>query len=191
MSGPRAISLPWDTSLSSSPPASAVRTGCALASQGAPRPPSSYRYDRQSSVVSAATPPSIVMLSSHTGSHRYIHHLHTRAHTHTHMRTNKRTQRIALHAGLFVSLSTFLFIRSTNPLTYNFVGHLKTVSILTAGWLFFHEDMNYRKVGNKTDRDRDRDGDGQTDHRQTGRRHAGRQTDGQTHRHTDTQATEY
>ena len=50
-------------------------------------------------------------------------------------------------AGLFVSLSTFLFIKSTGPLTYNIVGHLKTISILTTGYLFFHEDMNTKKVG--------------------------------------------
>jgi solute carrier family 35 protein E3 len=48
--------------------------------------------------------------------------------------------------GLFVSLSTFLFIKSTGPLTYNIVGHLKTISILTTGYFFFHEDMNQQKV---------------------------------------------
>eukprot|EP00750_Incisomonas_marina_P000682 INCI1046.2.p1 GENE.INCI1046.2~~INCI1046.2.p1 ORF type:complete len:356 (+),score=83.42 INCI1046.2:275-1342(+) len=48
--------------------------------------------------------------------------------------------------GLFVSLSTFLFIKSTGPLTYNIVGHLKTISILTTGYLFFQEDMNTKKV---------------------------------------------
>ena len=48
--------------------------------------------------------------------------------------------------GLFVSLSTFLFIKSTGPLTYNIVGHLKTISILTTGYLFFKEDMNDKKA---------------------------------------------
>ena len=43
--------------------------------------------------------------------------------------------------GLLVSLSTFLVIASTSSLTYNVVGHLKTVIILTGAgltptWLF-------------------------------------------------------
>lgn len=33
--------------------------------------------------------------------------------------------------GLLVSLSTFLMINATSALTYNIVGHLKTVTILT------------------------------------------------------------
>lgn len=36
-----------------------------------------------------------------------------------------------------VSLSTFLVIGATSSLTYNIVGHLKTVIILTGGVVFF------------------------------------------------------
>jgi len=47
--------------------------------------------------------------------------------------------------GLTVSLSTFLLIGATSPLTYNIVGHLKTVSILTMGVLFFGDSMSTKK----------------------------------------------
>jgi len=47
--------------------------------------------------------------------------------------------------GLLVSLSTFLLIAHTSPLTYNIVGHLKTCSILLSGWLLFEEPMSSGK----------------------------------------------
>jgi solute carrier family 35 protein E3 len=49
--------------------------------------------------------------------------------------------------GLLVSLSTFLLIGATSPLTYNIVGHLKTVSILTMGVIFFNDSMSTKKFG--------------------------------------------
>eukprot|EP00195_Chlamydomonas_chlamydogama_P008271 CAMPEP_0202906904 /NCGR_PEP_ID=MMETSP1392-20130828/40662_1 /ASSEMBLY_ACC=CAM_ASM_000868 /TAXON_ID=225041 /ORGANISM="Chlamydomonas chlamydogama, Strain SAG 11-48b" /LENGTH=371 /DNA_ID=CAMNT_0049595587 /DNA_START=223 /DNA_END=1338 /DNA_ORIENTATION=+ len=47
--------------------------------------------------------------------------------------------------GLLVSLSTFLVIGATSSLTYNVVGHLKTVIILTGGCLFFGDSMPPKK----------------------------------------------
>lgn len=47
--------------------------------------------------------------------------------------------------GLLVSLSTFLVIKATGPLTYNIVGHLKTVGILTIGVAAFKESMSAKK----------------------------------------------
>eukprot|EP00039_Didymoeca_costata_P018919 m.335513 g.335513 ORF g.335513 m.335513 type:complete len:346 (+) comp17617_c0_seq1:123-1160(+) len=47
--------------------------------------------------------------------------------------------------GLLVSLSTFLMIGATSPLTYNIVGHLKTVSILATGVLIFGDSMSTKK----------------------------------------------
>ena len=49
-------------------------------------------------------------------------------------------------AGLMVSLSTFLFIGVAGPLTYNVVGHIKTVAVLTSGWLIFGDYMSVKKV---------------------------------------------
>ena len=49
-------------------------------------------------------------------------------------------------AGLMVSLSTFLFIGVAGPLTYNVVGHIKTVTVLTAGWLVFGDFMSGKKL---------------------------------------------
>lgn len=48
--------------------------------------------------------------------------------------------------GLLVSLSTFLVIGCTSSLTYNVVGHLKTVIILTGGCLFFDDEMPPKKL---------------------------------------------
>lgn len=48
--------------------------------------------------------------------------------------------------GLLVSLSTFLVIGCTSSLTYNVVGHLKTVIILTGGCLFFGDEMPPKKL---------------------------------------------
>lgn len=41
--------------------------------------------------------------------------------------------------GLLVSLSTFLVIGHTSALTYNVVGHLKTVGIVAGGVMFYSE----------------------------------------------------
>jgi solute carrier family 35 protein E3 len=48
--------------------------------------------------------------------------------------------------GLVVTLSTFLFIGATSSLTYNVVGHLKTVLIVAAGVALFGEDMGPKKL---------------------------------------------
>lgn len=48
--------------------------------------------------------------------------------------------------GLLVSLSTFLVIGATSSLTYNVVGHLKTVIILTGGCLLFGDTMPPKKL---------------------------------------------
>jgi solute carrier family 35 protein E3 len=48
--------------------------------------------------------------------------------------------------GLVVTLSTFLFIGATSSLTYNVVGHLKTVLIVAAGVLLFREEMGLKKL---------------------------------------------
>lgn len=47
--------------------------------------------------------------------------------------------------GVLVSLSTFLVIGATSSLTYNVVGHLKTVIILTGSCLIFGEAMPANK----------------------------------------------
>jgi solute carrier family 35, member E3 len=56
---------------------------------------------------------------------------------------------IALSAalGLLVNLSTFLVIGATSSLTYNVVGHIKTVIILTGGVVFFGDTMPPKKLG--------------------------------------------
>jgi hypothetical protein len=41
--------------------------------------------------------------------------------------------------GLLVSLSTFLVIGHTSALTYNVVGHIKTVGIIAGGVVFYQE----------------------------------------------------
>ncbi|GFH13071.1 TPT domain-containing protein, partial [Haematococcus lacustris] len=48
--------------------------------------------------------------------------------------------------GLGVSLSTFLVIGATSSLTYNVVGHLKTLIILTGGCMFFGDQMPPKKL---------------------------------------------
>ena len=47
--------------------------------------------------------------------------------------------------GLVVTLTTFLFIGATSSLTYNVVGHLKTLLIVAAGVFIFGEDMSLKK----------------------------------------------
>jgi solute carrier family 35 protein E3 len=48
--------------------------------------------------------------------------------------------------GLVVTATTFLFIGATSSLTYNVVGHLKTVGIVSAGVLFFREALSARRL---------------------------------------------
>eukprot|EP01023_Acetabularia_acetabulum_P059067 TRINITY_DN7075_c0_g2_i1.p1 TRINITY_DN7075_c0_g2~~TRINITY_DN7075_c0_g2_i1.p1 ORF type:complete len:330 (-),score=61.83 TRINITY_DN7075_c0_g2_i1:1561-2550(-) len=48
--------------------------------------------------------------------------------------------------GLLVSLSTFLLIGATSALTYNIVGHIKTVIVLMGGVVFFGDSMPPKKA---------------------------------------------
>jgi solute carrier family 35 protein E3 len=48
--------------------------------------------------------------------------------------------------GLLVTLSMFLFIGATSPLTFNVMGHAKTVLIIIFGAVVFQEDMAPQKV---------------------------------------------
>jgi solute carrier family 35 protein E3 len=48
--------------------------------------------------------------------------------------------------GLLVNLSTFLVIGATSSLTYNVVGHIKTIIILTGGVVFFGDSMPPKKL---------------------------------------------
>ena len=48
--------------------------------------------------------------------------------------------------GLVVSLSTFLVIGATSSLTFNVVGHFKTVTILTGGVLMFGDSVTFSKM---------------------------------------------
>lgn len=52
--------------------------------------------------------------------------------------------------GLLVSLSTFLVIGATSSLTYNIVGHLKTVTILTGGCFIFGDSMTISRLSGVT-----------------------------------------
>ena len=45
-----------------------------------------------------------------------------------------------------MSLSTFLVIGATSSLTYNVVGHIKTVIILMGGCMFFGDEMPLKKL---------------------------------------------
>lgn len=47
--------------------------------------------------------------------------------------------------GALVTLSMFLVIGATSSLTYNIVGHVKTVIILTGGCVLFHESMSLHR----------------------------------------------
>ena len=53
---------------------------------------------------------------------------------------------ISAALGLLVSLSTFLVIGATSSLTYNVVGHIKTVIILVGGCMFFGDTMPAKKL---------------------------------------------
>jgi solute carrier family 35 protein E3 len=48
--------------------------------------------------------------------------------------------------GLAVSLSTFLVIGATSSLTYNVVGHIKSVIIIFGGVVIFGESLPTKKV---------------------------------------------
>ncbi|PNW72757.1 hypothetical protein CHLRE_15g641266v5 [Chlamydomonas reinhardtii] len=48
--------------------------------------------------------------------------------------------------GILVSLSTFLVIGATSSLTYNIVGHFKTILILAGGCLLFGESMPWKRL---------------------------------------------
>eukprot|EP00469_Lotharella_globosa_P003125 CAMPEP_0167802856 /NCGR_PEP_ID=MMETSP0111_2-20121227/19400_1 /TAXON_ID=91324 /ORGANISM="Lotharella globosa, Strain CCCM811" /LENGTH=238 /DNA_ID=CAMNT_0007699035 /DNA_START=268 /DNA_END=984 /DNA_ORIENTATION=- len=48
--------------------------------------------------------------------------------------------------GLLVSLSTFLLIKATSALTYNIVGHAKTICILLSGVLMFGDEVSSKKL---------------------------------------------
>lgn len=48
--------------------------------------------------------------------------------------------------GLVVTSSAFLFIGASSPLTYNVVGHSRTVLIVAGGVFFFGEELNANKV---------------------------------------------
>lgn len=49
--------------------------------------------------------------------------------------------------GLLVNLSTFLVIGATSSLTYNVVGHVKTIIILAGGVIFFGDSIGKKKLG--------------------------------------------
>lgn len=48
--------------------------------------------------------------------------------------------------GLLVTLSVFLFIGASSPLTYSVVGHLKTVFIMAGGYFFFGDQLGAVKL---------------------------------------------
>ncbi|KAG2482544.1 hypothetical protein HYH03_018535 [Edaphochlamys debaryana] len=57
---------------------------------------------------------------------------------------------ISAALGILVSLSTFLVIGATSSLTYNIVGHLKTILILAGGCFLFGEAMPYKRLAGIT-----------------------------------------
>jgi solute carrier family 35 protein E3 len=48
--------------------------------------------------------------------------------------------------ALGVNISNYLVIGKTSPLTYQVLGHLKTILILILGFLFFNKVLDYRNV---------------------------------------------
>jgi solute carrier family 35 protein E3 len=48
--------------------------------------------------------------------------------------------------GLAVTLSAFLFIGASSPITYNVVGHCRTVIIVGSGVAFFGEELGLKKA---------------------------------------------
>lgn len=53
--------------------------------------------------------------------------------------------RVLLPTIILPTHSTYLFIGATSPLTYNVVGHLKTVFIVTSGIVFFGDTITLKK----------------------------------------------
>ena len=49
--------------------------------------------------------------------------------------------------GVLVSLTTFLTIGATSSLSYNVIGHLKTVSNLLSGYLIFGDHFSAVQLG--------------------------------------------
>lgn len=45
-----------------------------------------------------------------------------------------------------MNISNYLVIGKTSPLTYQVLGHLKTILILILGFLFFNKQLDYRNV---------------------------------------------
>ncbi|MEW5305942.1 MAG: hypothetical protein WDW36_008452 [Sanguina aurantia] len=53
---------------------------------------------------------------------------------------------ISAFLGILVSLSTFLLIGATSSLTYNVVGHIKTVIIFIGAYVVFNESMPFARM---------------------------------------------
>ncbi|CAF5216010.1 unnamed protein product, partial [Rotaria magnacalcarata] len=45
-----------------------------------------------------------------------------------------------------VNLSVYWVIKNTSALTYNMIGHMKTVSILVGGFLIFKDNLNFKQL---------------------------------------------
>ena len=48
--------------------------------------------------------------------------------------------------ALGVNISNYLVIGKTSPLTYQVLGHLKTILIIVLGFIFFNKQPDYRNV---------------------------------------------
>lgn len=48
--------------------------------------------------------------------------------------------------GLMVTTTTFIWIGLTSSLTYNVVGHIKTVAIVAGGFMLFGDDYTTQKL---------------------------------------------
>ncbi|CAF0886902.1 unnamed protein product [Adineta steineri] len=66
--------------------------------------------------------------------------------------TTSEEQRVAITAvvasgivAFVVNLSVYWVIKNTSPLTYNMIGHMKTVSILVGGLLLFQDTLNFKQ----------------------------------------------
>jgi solute carrier family 35 protein E3 len=53
---------------------------------------------------------------------------------------------ISAVCGVLVSITTFLVIGTTSSLTFNVVGHIKTILILSGGCIFFDDTMPWKKA---------------------------------------------
>ncbi|CAF5096743.1 unnamed protein product [Rotaria sp. Silwood1] len=49
-------------------------------------------------------------------------------------------------AAFAVNLSVYWVIENTSTLTYNMIGHMKTVSILVGGYLIFKDSLNFKQL---------------------------------------------